>query len=186
MRSNSNEFLEQLCHWTLLVELLVELLVTNEPWSCLYRATRCDAEVPKLVPDAVVVLGLCQSAEANDEISVLLSQLLSVLNSSMDQAGRVSDTEPLALSHILMSNSIQQFTTGVSPCSSPFFWLPQSEKKLVFLQFKSIIRSIPSAVFCIHPTLCLGTRDWNNNWGLRGWYLLRTLRQSREKDIRCT
>lgn len=73
------------------------------------------------MPDAVVVLGLCQSAEANDGISVLLSQLLSVLNSSMDQAGRVSDTEPLALSHILMSNIVQQFTTGVSPHSSPFF-----------------------------------------------------------------
>lgn len=73
------------------------------------------------MPDAVVVLGLCQSAEANDEVSVLLSQLLSVLNSSMDQAGRVSDTEPLALSHILISNIVQQFTTGVSPHSSPFF-----------------------------------------------------------------
>lgn len=79
-------------HWTVLLELLAELQVTSQPWSCIYHTTSCDAEVPKF-PDAIVILGSCQCAEASYTISDLLFQLLSVLNSSMDQAGRVSLTQ---------------------------------------------------------------------------------------------
>lgn len=89
---NSNEFLKQMYRWTVLVELLAELLVTSQPQSCLCHAARCDAEVLNQCR-CNNSPGTLKCAEANYRISDWSFQLLSVLNSSMDQAGRLSLTQ---------------------------------------------------------------------------------------------
>lgn len=119
----------------------------------------------------------CQCAQANHEMAFLVCYLswylCRLFNSSMNQAARVSLTqcplssETYSYQTVLFSSSHLLLPLTL-PLFSDFLSLRRSESPPACPCSKSISRSSPSAVFCIHPARCLGTVHWNQKTGAWG------------------
>lgn len=98
-----------------------------------------DSQISARCDSSSGTMSLCWSHRISD----LLSQQLSALSSSTDQAGRVSLTwNPLpSVTYWCLTISFKSSQLVFHLILPFFFSLPQSETKLIFLNFKSIIRS---------------------------------------------